>query len=101
MKRKIAIMLAAVMTTAMLPISAMAASSNSVDRIDNVKDDEVIKNVNLKIEPKAAIKYDESNPSGNSIIIDIENGEFDLNHKDSAGNEDMYIPVYQGANGVT
>ena len=101
MKRKIAIMLAAVMTTAMLPISAMAASSNSVDRIDNVKDDEVIKNVNLKIEPKAAIKYDESNPSGNSIIIDIENGEFDLDHKNSNNVNDMYIPVYSGPNSVT
>lgn len=101
MKRKIALMLAAVMTTAMLPVSAMAASSNSVDRIDNVKDDEVIKNVNLKIEPKAAIKYDESNPSGNSIIIDIENGEFDVDHKDKDGNYDCVMPSYVGANGVT
>ena len=101
MKRKIALMLAAVMTTAMLPISAMAASSNSIDRIDNVKDDEVIKNVNLKIEPKAAIKYDDENPSGNSIIINIENAEFDLGHKDSDGKSDMYIPEYQGAAGIT
>ena len=80
MKRKIAIMLAAVMTTAMLPMSAMAASSNSVDRIDSVKNDEVIKNVNLKIEPKASVGVDSQGnwiPSGASIIIKIENAEFD------------------------
>lgn len=71
MKRKIAILLAAVMTTAMLPMNVMADSTNSVDRIDTVKDDEVIRNVNLKISPKAAIE------SGASIIIDIENAEFD------------------------
>jgi len=101
MKRKIALMLAAVMTTAMLPISAMAASSNSIDRIDSVKDDEVIKKVNLKIEPKAAIKYDEENPSGNSIIINIENAEFDENHKNSDGEYDCEQPTYAGPKGVT
>ena len=88
MKRKIAIMLAAVMTTAMLPMSAMAASSNSVDRIDSVKEDEVIQNVNLKIEPKASVA------SGASIIIDIENGEFDL---DKIGS----LPQYSGPAGLT
>ena len=71
MKRKIAIMLAAVMTTAMLPMDVMAASSNSVNKIDTVKNDEVVQGVQLKIEPKAAVE------SGSSIIINIENGEFD------------------------
>ena len=41
MKRKIAIMLAAVMTTAMLPMSAMAASSNSVDRMMKIPKEEM------------------------------------------------------------
>ena len=71
MKRKIAIMLAAVMTTAMLPMDVMAASSNSVNKIDSVKNDDIIQGVQLKIEPKAAVE------SGSSIIINIENGEFD------------------------
>ena len=93
MKRKIAIMLAAVMTTAMLPMSAMAASSNSVDRIDSVKNDEVIKNVNLKIEPKAAVGVDGDGnwiPSGASIIIKIENAEFDTTRSGAA------LPSYNG-----
>lgn len=48
-----------------------AASSNSITRIASVKEDSVIENVDLKIKPTSAVE------SGSSIIIDIENAEFD------------------------
>ncbi len=82
MKRKIAIMLAAVMTTAMLPLNVMAYSTNSVDSLITAKEDEVF-TAYLKIEPKSAVA------SGSSIVIDINNAEFDEN--------DSVIPYTSGS----
>lgn len=87
MKRKIAIMLAAVMTTAMLPLNVMAYSTNSVDSLVTAKEDEVFTSM-LKIEPKSAVA------SGSSIIIDIHNAEFDL---DKIGNFDSKVAYTSGS----
>lgn len=51
--------------------SVFAASSNSITRIDSVKEDSVIENVDLKIKPTSAVE------SGSSIILTLENAEFD------------------------
>lgn len=93
MKRKIALALAAVMTVAMLPMSAMAASSNSISQSDTtLKDDEILIRglgdrgldlvgsagaltkgtpVSLEIRPNSEI-FD-----GDVIILTVENGKFD------------------------
>lgn len=96
MKRKIALALAAVMTVAMLPMSAMAASSNSLSQSNtSIKDDEIlIRNlddrsidilnsndyaddlasgtaVSLQIRPTSEVT------NGESIILTVENGKFD------------------------
>jgi hypothetical protein len=91
MKRKIAIMLAAVMTSAMLPMNVMASSSNSISKKVTVKDEDPIGSVwaddstkkdvvtsgsdynpvYLKLIPQSGIER------GSSIIITIENGKFD------------------------
>jgi hypothetical protein len=104
MKRKIAILLAAVMTTAMLPMNVMASSSNSVSKRVTVKDDDPIgsdwtndnetevatsgssyKPVYLKLLPQTGVD------SGSSILINIENGKFD---------EDKFpMPVYKSGKG--
>jgi hypothetical protein len=107
MKRKIAIMLAAVMTSAMLPMNVMASSSNSISKKVTVKDgdpigsawtDDSSKNdvvtsgsdynpVYLKLIPQSGIE------SGSSIIINIENGKFD---------EDKFpMPTYTSGAGKT
>gem|GEM_PF-459303 len=103
MKRKIAILLAAVMTTAMLPMNVMASSSNSISKRVTVKDEDPIgsdwvddsktkvitddttsgsyKPVYLKILPQSGIE------KNSSILINIENGKFD---------EDVFeMPVYK------
>lgn len=96
MKRKIALALAAVMTVAMLPMSAMAASSNSLSQSNtSIKDDEIlIRNlddrsidilnnddyeddlasgtaVSLQVRPTSEVT------NGQSIILTVENGKFD------------------------
>ncbi len=99
MKRKIAILLAAVMTTAMLPMNVMASSSNSVTKRVTVKDDDPIgsvwndnetevetsgdnyRPVYLKILPQTGIE------EGSSILISIENGKFD--------EDDFEMPEYK------
>ncbi len=97
MKRKIALALAAVMTVAMIPMNAMAASSNSLSKSNTtVKTDEVlitgsgiIKDlddssfkydalasgtaISLQVRPTSEVK------SGESIILTVENGKFDEN----------------------
>lgn len=70
MKRKIAILLAAVMTAAMLPMNVLANSENSINKVDTVKDDEKLNNVVLKIIPKDEIT------SSDSIVLSVTNGEF-------------------------
>ena len=95
MKRKIALALAAVMTVAMLPMSAMAASSNSLSQSNtSIKDDEILIRgledrsidlvtsagalakgtpVSLQIRPTSEVT------EGESIILTVENGKFDEN----------------------
>ena len=51
--------------------SVFAASSNSITRIDSVKEDSIIENVDLKKKPTSAVE------SGSSIILSLENAEFD------------------------
>jgi hypothetical protein len=70
MKRKIAILLAAVMTAAVLPMNVMASSSNSVNKTVTVSVDDYINDVYLKIQPNDEIV------SGDSIEITVKNAEF-------------------------
>jgi len=65
MKRKIAILLAAVMTAAVVPMNVMASSSNSVNKTKTVAVDDFIDDVYLKIQPNDAIV------SGDSIEISV------------------------------
>lgn len=93
MKRKIALALAAVMTVAMLPMSAMAASSNSLSQSNtSIKDDEILIRgladrsidlvtsagaladgtpISLQVRPTSEVT------NGESIILTVENGKFD------------------------
>ncbi len=92
MKRKIALVLAAAMTVAMLPMNTMAASSNSLSKSGTtIQDDEILitgnfdKNVDsynkddlasgtpvsLQVRPTSEVKR------GDSIILTVENGKFD------------------------
>ncbi len=72
MKKKIAILLAAVMTATMVPATAaFADSSNSVNKVVTVKDGDFNDEVYLRIQPGEVVDMDDS------IIITIENGEFD------------------------
>lgn len=106
MKRKIAILLAAVMTTAMLPMNVMASSSNSVTKRLTVKDEDPIgsdwvddnetevatsgdsyKPVYLKLLPQTGVE------NNSSIIINIENGQFD--------EEKFAMPIYKSGQGNT
>ena len=94
MKRKIALVLAAAMTVAMLPMNTMAASSNSLSKSGTtIQDDEILitgnfdKNVDsykkddlasgtpvsLQVRPTSEVK------AGDSIILTVENGKFDEN----------------------
>jgi len=70
MKRKIAILLAAVMTAAVLPMNVMASSSNSVNKTKTVAVDDYIDDIYLKIQPNDDIT------SGESIEITVKNAEF-------------------------
>lgn len=70
MKKKIAILLAAVMTTAMLPMNAMASSSNSINKTVTVAVDKAVQNVYLNIRPNDEIV------TGDTIAISLEGGEF-------------------------
>ena len=94
MKRKIALVLAATMTVAMLPMNTMAASSNSLSKSStSIKTDEVLISgvadksidliesgtsvfangtpVSLQIRPTSEVTR------GESIILTVENGKFD------------------------
>ncbi len=96
MKRKIALVLAAAMTVTMLPLNAMASSSNSLSTSNtSIADDKIlIKNiddndvaildqsgyadalasgtaVSLQIRPTSEVE------AGESIILTVENGKFD------------------------
>lgn len=104
MKRKIAILLAAVMTSAMLPMNVLASSSNSITKRVTVKNEDPIgsdwvdesetevatsgdsyRPVYLKLLPQTGVDR------GSSILINIENGEFD---------EDKFpMPVYTSGAG--
>jgi len=74
MKRKIALVLAAVMTTAMLPMNAMAGSTNSISKVINIKTDSILASagtpVRLELQPRSEVESNES------IIISVENGKF-------------------------
>jgi len=71
MKKKIAILLAAVMTATMVPMTVFADSSNSVNKTVTVKDDDLIDGVYLKIQPGEAVE------AGDSIVLTFENGKID------------------------
>lgn len=100
MKRKIALVLAAAMTVAMLPMNAMAASTNTLSKSGtSIKDDEILITgvedrsldmvtsagalkdgtpVSLQVRPTSEVK------KGESIILTVENGKFDRNLLDKA-----------------
>lgn len=96
MKRKIALALAAVMTVAMLPMSAMAASSNSLSQSNtSIKDDEILirgldyRDIDLLTSASPIVDIADGTPVklqirptsqvevGSSIILTVENGKFD------------------------
>ena len=93
MKRKIALVLAAAMTVAMLPMNTMAASSNSLSKSSStVKTDEILisgvsdKSIDLVASSGALAGgtpvYLQVRPTsevedGESIILRVENGKFD------------------------
>lgn len=84
MKRKIAILLATIMTAAVLPMNVMASSSNSINKTKTVSVDDFIDDIYLKIQPNDAIT------SGESIEITVKNAEFvntynDEDYKDDNG----------------
>lgn len=83
MKRKIAILLAAVMTAAVLPMNVMASSSNSLNKTKTVAVDDFIDDVYLKIQPNDEIV------SGDSIEITVKNAEFVTEDEDSDYSEEV------------
>lgn len=82
MKKKIALLLAAAMTISALPMTAFASSTNSVNKVASVKEDDEIRSSGnllvLKVQPKDEIV------TGDTIVIDIDNGEFDRSLIDEA-----------------
>lgn len=86
MKRKVAILLAAVMTTAMLPMNVMAKSENGINKKATVKDDDPITGVYLKITPKDEVE------TGDSIIVTIENGDFQEYFERAEDEEKRNVP---------
>lgn len=83
MKKKIAILLAAVMTATMAPMNVFAGSSNSISKTVTVKDDDLVKNVFLKVQPSDEIFM------GDSIVLNFENAEI-VNEKDNGYSLDDY-----------
>jgi len=81
MKKKVALLLAAVITAAMLPINIMAASVNEINRVVTINSNEIIEKVSLRIEPKDEIT------SGESIILTVENAKFDYDEYNKRANE--------------
>lgn len=81
MKKKIALLLAAAMTVSMLPMTAMAGSTNTISVTANVKTNEAVK-VNgdftsLQIKPLDTIA------SNSSIVLDLDNGEYNSSYFDA------------------
>ena len=71
MKKKIAILLAAVMTATMVPVTAFADSSNNVSQVVTVKDGDYNDETFLRIQPGGEVKL------GDTIILTLANAEFD------------------------
>ncbi len=69
MKRKIALLLALAMTASMLPVNAFATSSNEVNKVVSVKDEDSVDGVFLKITPREEVS------SGDSIVLRFTNSE--------------------------
>jgi len=88
MKKKIAILLAAVMTATMVPATAaFADSTNNVNKVVTVKDNDFNDEVVLRIQPNETVEMDDT------ITITLENAEIDDNEikVDSRG----YLKDYQ------
>lgn len=97
MKKKIALLLAAAMTVSMLPTTAFASSSNKISRSGvTVKEDKKLKTagsaLELQITPQSEVTSTES------IIINVENGEF-FGDEDGDWTEAEY--AYYNKNGQT
>lgn len=90
MKKKIAILLAAVMTATMVPVTAFADSSNSVNKVVTVKDGDYNDEVYLRIQPAGEVEMRDT------ITLTIENGEFD--EDDIADNGGMEAYQYGAQN---
>lgn len=67
MKRKIALLLALAMTASMLPVNAFASSSNKVNKVISVKDEDEVEGVYLKITPTEEVE------TGDTIVLNFEN----------------------------
>ncbi len=83
MKKKVALLLAAAMTISALPMTAFASSTNSVTKTVSVTEGEIVQSngslLSLNIIPKDDIE------SGDSIVIDIDNGKFAYDFVDKDG----------------
>ena len=90
MKKKIAILLAAVMTATMVPATAaFADSSNTRSKEVSVKDGDFNDEVFLRIQPGEVVEM------GDTIIITIANGEFDEDDMNEANDNNLGIGNYQ------
>ena len=90
MKKKIAILLAAVMTATMVPATAaFADSTNTVNKIVTVKDGDFSDEVYLRIQPAEEVDMDDT------ITITITNGEFDEDDMDEVNGGSKGIDFYQ------
>lgn len=72
MKRKIALMLAAVMTTAMLPMNVMAATSVSVSKAYDYRNGDMIEDAYVTLSPSSSDNVE----TGAYVTITLENGKF-------------------------
>ncbi len=88
MKKKIAILLAAVMTATMVPVTAFAESSNNISQVVTVKDGDFNDEVVLRIQPSGEVKMDDT------IILTLENGEFDEDDMKNASGASVGLSKY-------
>lgn len=90
MKRKIALLLALAMTASMLPVNAFATSSNEVNKVVSVKDEDPVEGVYLKITPRQEVE------SGDSIVLKFTNSEVAEQSVLDANGFEQFAPSYDG-----
>jgi len=85
MKRKIALLLAVVMTLSLLPMNVFAISSNRVDKVVTaIKDQKLDEVPTLRIAPTDAVT------TTTTIRLELENADWDLNQGDRVDSDTAY-----------